>query len=103
MADIKKSLDELLKDTINIDFIIFAYEPLTVSKNVTKERIDSDISTIYKYLNEKYHSKPNIVYGGGVSKDDINDILNIDKLNGILIGKISSDINKITKIIEEIN
>ena len=98
----KETLDYLLKDIANINFIVFAYEPLKVSGNVTIEQINKDISSIYKFLKEKYQTEPNIIYGGGVSKDDINRLLKIDKLNGILIGKISSDINKITKIIENI-
>ena len=98
----KETLDYLLKDITNINFIVFAYEPLKVSNNVTIEQINNDITSIYDFLKEKYQTKPNIIYGGGVSKDDINKLLKIDKLSGILIGKISSDINKISKIIEKI-
>ena len=97
-----ETLDILLKDIQNIDFIVFAYEPLKVSNNVTVEQIRDDVGAIYNYLNDKYKTKPNIIYGGGVSKDDINKLLEIDSLNGILIGKISSNINKISKIIESI-
>ena len=42
-----------------------------------------------------YDSCPNIIYGGGVAKKDINRLFEIDKLNGLLVGKISSDIEKI--------
>ena len=98
----KETLDYLLKDIRNINFIVFAYEPLKVSNNVTIEQINNDITSIYDFLKEKYQTEPNIIYGGGVSKDDINKLLKIDKLSGILIGKISSDINKISKIIEKI-
>lgn len=101
--DIKDTLDELLESINNIDFIIFAYEPLCVSGEETKEQIAEDINTIYDYLYQKYHSKPNIIYGGGVAEGNINDLLEIKKLNGILIGKISSNIKKIEKIIENIN
>ncbi|MEE3342661.1 MAG: triose-phosphate isomerase family protein [Bacilli bacterium] len=101
--DIKKSLDILLKDIAKIDFIIFAYEPLKVSKDVTIEQIRNDILSIYDYLFTKYHSRPNIIYGGGVSNDDINELLSIDNLNGILVGKVSSNADKIVKVIEGIN
>lgn len=102
VEEAKSTLDVLLKDISNIDFIIFAYEPLKVSDDVTIKQISDDISTLYEFLFEKYHSKPNIIYGGGVSNDDINELLSIDNLNGILIGKISANVNKITKIINEI-
>lgn len=103
LDDIKKSLDELLKEVSNIDFIIFAYEPLKVSKYETYDQIEEGINAIYDYLFEKYHSRPNIIYGGGVAKEDINRLLEIEKLNGILIGKISSNISKIEKIIKSID
>lgn len=103
IEEAKETLDILLKDISNIDFIIFAFEPLKVTNEVTIEQIEEDINEIYNYLNEKYKTKPNIIYGGGISKDDINKLLNINKLNGILIGKISSNIDKISKIIESIN
>ena len=101
--DIKDTLDLLLDGIENIDFIIFAYEPLDVSNKETKEQIEEDINMIYNYLYTKYHSMPNIVYGGGVIKEDINKLFDIDKLNGILIGKVSTDIDKIVKIIEKID
>lgn len=98
--DIKENLDELLEGINKIDFIIFAYEPLKVSSCETLEEIEYNINYIYDYLYEKYKSKPNLVYGGGVAKNNINDLLKIEKLNGILIGKISANINKIEKIIK---
>ena len=103
VEDAKKNLDILLEGIEKINFIIFAYEPLKVSGEVTIEQISSDVSAIYDYLRKKYHTEANIIYGGGVAKDDINELFKIDKLNGILIGKISSNIDKISKIIKSIN
>lgn len=57
---------------------------------------------IYHHLQDKYHSKPNIIYGGGVEQKDINDLLDNDFINGLLIGKISANIEKITKIITKV-
>lgn len=102
IEDIKDDLDELLKDITNIDFIIFAYEPLKVKDDETISDIQSNIKEIYNYLYEKYNTKPNLVYGGGISKKDINELLEIEELNGIMIGKISSNIDKISKIIESL-
>ena len=103
IEEAKDTLDYLLKDIENINFIVFAYEPLKVSKNVTIEQIREDVLLIYDYLKDKYKIKPTIVYGGGVLKDDINKVLEIDELSGILIGKVSSNISKISKIIGSIN
>ena len=100
--DIIQSLDVLLKDIENIDFIVFAYEPLKVKDGQNSKDIQAEIDIIYDYLYQKYHSRPNIIYGGGITAKDISSILSIDKLNGILIGKISSDIKKIEKVIHNI-
>lgn len=103
LEKIKNDLEELLEGIENIDFIVFAYEPLKVSNKETINQINEDIESIYHYLKEKYQTRPNIIYGGGVAKEDINKLFEIEKLNGILIGKISSNINKIEKIINSIN
>lgn len=101
--DIQASLDELLNDIENINFIIFAYEPLKVVENESITKIKEQIEIIYNYLYEKYGTIPKIIYGGGISKKDINELLDSDKVNGILIGKISADIEKCQKIITSIN
>ena len=53
-------------------------------------------------MHDKYNSKPNIIYGGGVDKDNVNDIIKIDKLNGVLIGNDSYKIEEVNRIIESI-
>ncbi len=103
IEDIKSSLDVLLNGIDNINFIIFAYEPLMLENIPTPEQISEYIDSIYDYLYNKYKTKPNIVYGGGVSDNNIKDILKIEKLNGVLIGSISTNIDKIEKIIKESN
>ena len=101
-SDIIRSLDILLEHVENIDFIVFAYEPLKVKERQNMIDVQADIDMIYDYLYQKYHSRPNIIYGGGITTKDISSILSIDKLNGVLIGKISSDIKKIEKVIHTI-
>lgn len=100
--DAIEALDELLAGVTNIDFIIFAYEPLKVSEQVSVDDIQDQIKIIYEYLYDKYGSTPNLVYGGGIAQKDINELLNIPELNGIMIGKISSQSEKIEKIIKQI-
>lgn len=101
VEDALDDLEVLLKGISNIDFIIFAYEPLKVSEE-SIYNIESQVKEIYNYLKDKYNSTPNIIYGGGVSKKDINNLLEINELNGIMIGKISSNIEKIDSIIKSI-
>ena len=102
VEDAIDALEELLKDIPNIDFIIFAYEPLKVSNQESINDIEEQIKAIYNYLQDKYNCHPNLVYGGGIASKDINNLLSIEELNGIMIGKISSNIEKIEKIIKSI-
>ena len=97
--DIIKSLENLLKDIENIDFIVFAYEPLKIKEQETIENIEQQINLIYNYLHKKYHTKPNIIYGGRLINKNISTILNIENLNGLLIEESSKDIKKIEKIV----
>lgn len=101
--DIISQLDILLEGISNIDFVIFAYEPLRVEEKLEVEEIKEQIEMIYHYLYEKYHSKPNIVYGGGVVEKDIQDLLTCKYLNGLMVGGISSNIDKVEKIIKKLS
>lgn len=103
IEDAISELKEALKGIKQINFIIFAYEPLKVDDNISIEQIKEDINEIYNYLYDLYEVTPTIIYGGGVSKKDINELFNIDNLSGLLIGKVSSKIETIENIIKSIN
>ena len=103
--------EENIIDTLNkleikdIKKIIFAYEPIF---NIGKDSIDIDyinkeIEIIYNYLLNKFKTKPTILYGGGINQNNINEVYNNKLLKGILIGSISSDINKLKKLLLNIN
>ena len=103
IEEVLNNLKELLKGIEKIDFIVFAYEPLKVDNNLSIDTIKEHIDIIYDYLYDTYNSKPNIIYGGGVTKKDINQLFKHDKINGLLIGKVSSNIENIEKIIKDID
>lgn len=95
-------LKEILKDVNRIEFIIFAYEPLKIDDSIDLNKIKEDIIEIHNYLYDLYEAKPTIIYGGGATNKDIESLLNIENIDGLLIGKISSNIDKIEKIIKTI-
>lgn len=101
--DIILALEELLEGISNIDFIIFAYEPLKNTHLEDVLQVEEQIRMIYNYLYEKYHSIPNIVYGGGISSKNIKELLEVEKLNGVLIGKVSANSQKVEKIMKAID
>ena len=97
-------IDKLTENILSINNIIFAYEPTNNinQKNINIERIKQEINIIYNYLFEKYHVKPTLLYGGGITKDNIDEIYHIDKIQGILIGSISANIEELEKILSRI-
>lgn len=98
-----KLLDSYLKDIENIEFIIFAYEPIYAIgtgalPNIKK--IEEVIKFISKYLEDKYKKKGTLLYGGSVDSSNIKEIMNIETLSGVVIGNISSDIKEVERIIK---
>lgn len=98
-------LDKLTKNINSIEDIIFAYEPINNinNDNIKIEQIKYDINEIYNYLFNKYHISPTLLYGGGINQNNIKEIYDIDKLSGILIGSISSNIDELEQILLKIN
>lgn len=102
---IPKILDAYLKDVLNIDFITFAYEPVYAIGTGTLpsiDRIKEVTSFISEYIEDKYHKKPSIIYGGSVDSNNIDKIINIEGLSGVMVGAISSNIKEAQKIFKNI-
>lgn len=94
-------LEKLLIDIPNIENIFFAYEPMNKSIDINK--LTKEINLIYNYLFNKYQTKPTLLYGGGINNYNINEMYDIEHLQGILIGSISSDIDEIEKILNNVS
>lgn len=102
---IPRMLDAYLKDIENINFITFAYEPIYAIGTGTLpniDRIKEVVEFTSKYLEDIYHKKPSIIYGGSVDSNNINSIINLDSLSGVMVGTISSDIKEVEKIFNNI-
>lgn len=100
---IVKDLEELLAEVEKINFIVFAYEPLALEEMKDFAELKEDINFIYDYLLKKYKVIPNIVYGGGVVLGNVAKVFNIDKLNGILIGELSIEVDEVSSIVKNVN
>lgn len=98
-------IDKLTENITSINNIIFAYEPIKNigQSSININKVKNDINTIYDYLENKYHTKPTLLYGGGITKENISEIYHIDRLQGILIGSISSNIKELEKTLSRIN
>lgn len=98
---------EKLFNNINLENeIIIAYEPYWAvgSGQIPNiNQIEDIIKYIKKVFYDKYKKIPKVLYGGSILKSNINNILNIDNIDGIMIGNVSSNIDAITEILNNIN
>ena len=62
-----------------VDINILTENPFIMARDMVEE-IKEQVEMIYHHLYEKYKSKPNIIYGGGVEQKDIKEIANNLKL-----------------------
>lgn len=102
---IPKLLDAYLKDINNIEFIIFAYEPvyaIATGALPKKDRISEVVGFIKDYLESKYNKSGTVIYGGSVDSSNACDIMNIQKVDGILVGAISTDIKEVKRIVNSL-
>ena len=102
---ISKMLEESLPEELMSNKVIIAYEPVwAIGTGVSASY--NQIEEMHQYLYEKCLSRfamnLNIIYGGSVNSDNAKDILNIDKVYGLLIGGASLDASKFHSIIKTI-
>lgn len=81
-----------------------AYEPAWAiggGKALSAKKVGQMVSKIKQYFLIKYNIDIEVYYGGSVNEDSIKEVLEIT--DGILIGKISADINRVKNMFELIN
>lgn len=80
--------------------IVIAYEPIwRVGKNLplNKKEILSTIIEIKKWLHLHKYPNNKVIYGGGVTPEDM---LRLREIDGFLLGNLSLNVEKICQIIE---
>ena len=101
---IKRELDECLKG-ISGNKIIIAYEPIWrigKDKPLNVNEMQNIIDFIRNITKNYSFNDIIILYGGSINENNINEILET-RVDGVLIGNASTDINKFRKIIEVTN
>ena len=81
-----------LENVEDLDNIIIAYEPVWAigSGKVPKnEEIEDSIKFIKSIVRREYNVEPKVLYGGSVNKENINAILGIENVDGVLVGSAS--------------
>ncbi len=102
---LKKQIDLGLKKIKKIDKIIFAYEPIWsigTGKVLTNKELTKQIIIIKKIIKNKFkNQKTKIIYGGSVNNQNINNLKQIEEINGFLIGGASQNSKKFIDIIKK--
>lgn len=87
--------------------IIIAYEPIwSIGTNVTptQEQLTGIFADIYYFLQQsQIANNAHLVYGGSVNLDNIQQILNIPNVNGVLVGKSSLDYRILLQMLKLFN
>lgn len=93
-----KTLKENIASIKKYENLIIAYEPddfIGGSRVVSKDKIIDFIKSA-KSLTD---NRSSVIYGGGITPNNINIIKEIEELDGIMVGNCSIDINKFKTII----
>ena len=99
-------IDEINKAFVgndNLDKVILVYEPIWAigsGKTPTNDFIDEIVSNIKKYVYNKYGVKLKVLYGGSVSDENISKLIQIDSVDGFLVGGSSLKTESIKKMID---
>ena len=98
---LEKQISEVLNN-VEIKNIMIAYEPVWAigTGNVPSvKEIKENIEFINDLLYEKYEIKLDILYGGSVNDENIEELCDIKGLSGFLVGGASLDVNKVKGMI----
>lgn len=84
--------------------IIIAYEPTyMIGTNINPDfkKIETTINFIKNIIDNYYHGKIEVVYGGNITIDNINELKKINNLDGFIIGNSSLNPANIKKIVDK--
>ena len=85
----------------NVNEIIFAYEPIWAIGTGQVATIEN-IVEVLDFTKKLISSKLRFIYGGSVSPDNSEEVLNLNIIDGALVGGASLDSDKFVKIINSV-
>ena len=98
MDQIAKALDGIRKD--KMENVIIAYEPIWSIGSGMIPTID-ELQNVILYIKDslkKVDCNIKVLYGGSVNEENISYLNNIDKLDGFLLGGVSLDTKRMSKL-----
>ena len=82
---------------LNYDNLIVAYEPIWAIGTGRSATVE-EISTTHRALKKAIDNKP-LLYGGSVKPANINEIISIAGVDGVLVGSASLDAESFSKMV----
>lgn len=103
-SSLKRQLDIALND-IKSDDIIVAYEPIYSIGTGLIPSMDEISKTVKFIKNELKNKNMNlkVIYGGSVNSKNISDLVRIDCVDGFMVGKSSSIVDEVKRMIEVVS
>lgn len=99
---LEKEISEVLNN-VSVKNIMIAYEPrwaIGTGKIPKISEIRDTIEFIKDITNEKYDTNLDVLYGGSVTTDNLEDLLSIKEIDGFLVGGASLDTENVKKMLE---
>lgn len=79
---------------------LVAYEPVFAIGTGTPDTAEN-AQMIAKFLKNKYGNELEVLYGGSINKENVNNFLKMPDISGVLVGKASLNPDEFIKIVEE--
>lgn len=98
---LEKQISEVLNN-VSLKNIIIAYEPVwAIGSGIipSNEEIKENIDFINDLIYKNYECKLDILYGGSVNDENVDNLLELKKISGFLVGGASLDIEKVKNIL----
>lgn len=102
-AHLKKQLSLALRGAKKSDYdkIIIAYEPvfaIGAEKGANLEYVENNISIIKESLKNIFNIQVKVLYGGSVNKENYDEYLNSEIIDGVLVGRFARSAENLAKL-----
>ena len=103
LNDDEKTIDELYEDFLTLTKNITNYETLILgyinNKDIEFTLMEEKIEKFRNMIKNNYGKEISIIYGGNINSHNVDEIKESKIYDGYMLGSVSSDIDKLKKLI----